>query len=345
MPALHSRSAARPGDRRSLASLTSVGLGLGLALFTALLVRQGVREVGAAIAVAGSGLVVVALLHVVPMLADALGWRALLRGATRPGVGTMLLARWIGESVNGLLPVMQLGGSVAKARLLARRGVPGTAAAASVVVDVTLVVCTQMLFALGGLWLLVVRVETARLAVPVAVAVGITTSALGGFVLVQRKGLFAALARLAGRVAGAAHSASLGAAALDARVGRTYRDHRAVAASGGWHLLSCLAGTGEVWLALRLLDSPVDVGAALLLESLGQLVRTGAFAVPGALGVQEGGYVLLGPLLGLTPATSLALSLTKRVRELALGVPGLIAWQLERTTDASQAADRPGRAS
>jgi hypothetical protein len=46
------------------------------------------------------------------------------------------------------------------------------------------------------------------------------------------------------------------------------------------------------------------------------------------MGVQEGGYILLGNLLGISGETALALSLVRRVRELATGIPGLIAWQL-----------------
>ena len=38
---------------------------------------------------------------------------------------------------------------------------------------------------------------------------------------------------------------------------------------------------------------------------------------------------MLGALLGIGPETSLALSLTKRVRELTLGIPGLVVWQIE----------------
>jgi hypothetical protein len=49
--------------------------------------------------------------------------------------------------------------------------------------------------------------------------------------------------------------------------------------------------------------------------------------VPGALGAQESGMVLFGALLGLPADLSLAVSLAKRVRELALGLPGLAAWQ------------------
>ena len=61
-----------------------------------------------------------------------------------------------------------------------------------------------------------------------------------------------------------------------------------------------------------------------MLESLGQAIRAAAFAVPGALGVQEGGYLLLAPLAALRPDVALALSLAKRARELLLAVPGLI---------------------
>jgi uncharacterized membrane protein YbhN (UPF0104 family) len=87
-------------------------------------------------------------------------------------------------------------------------------------------------------------------------------------------------------------------------------------------------GAGEVWLALHFLGQPVTWLEAVLLESLGQAVRSTAFAVPGALGVQEGGFLVLGRLLGLPPEVALAVSLVKRVRELLLGVPGLLAWQL-----------------
>jgi len=64
-----------------------------------------------------------------------------------------------------------------------------------------------------------------------------------------------------------------------------------------------------------------------MLESLGNAVRGAAFAVPGALGVQEGGFILLGSQLGLDAETSLALSLVKRFRELVFGLPGLVVWQ------------------
>jgi uncharacterized membrane protein YbhN (UPF0104 family) len=87
----------------------------------------------------------------------------------------------------------------------------------------------------------------------------------------------------------------------------------------GW-----VIGTAEVYLILQLLQYPVSWSDALLLESLGQAIRAAGFAIPGSLGIQEGGFLLLAPLAGLRPETALALSLAKRAREVILGVPGLL---------------------
>jgi len=112
--------------------------------------------------------------------------------------------------------------------------------------------------------------------------------------------------------------------AIDVAVGALYRDRRKIAATFALSFVGWLVGTGEVWLALRFLDHPVGWLDALLLESVGQAIRGAAFAIPGSLGVQEGGYLALAPLVGLPPDVALALSLVKRARELALGLPGLV---------------------
>ena len=84
-----------------------------------------------------------------------------------------------------------------------------------------------------------------------------------------------------------------------------------------------MAGASHIFVC-GLLGFAVSWSDALLLESVGQAIRGAAFAIPGALGVQEGGYLLLASLVGLPPGTGLALSLAKRARELMLGLPGLL---------------------
>jgi putative membrane protein len=144
--------------------------------------------------------------------------------------------------------------------------------------------------------------------------------------VVQRRGLFGGAVRRFARMARRREWSGLlsRADAIDRAVEDTYRRGKAAAASFTLSFAGWLIGSGEVYLALRLLGSPVGWLDALLLESLGQAIRGAAFAIPGALGVQEGGYLLLAPFAGLAPDAALALSFAKRTREILLGVPGLI---------------------
>src|SRR6266478_5068569 len=89
-----------------------------------------------------------------------------------------------------------------------------------------------------------------------------------------------------------------------------------------------IAATAEAWLALQFAGAPFGWGAVLVVEGLVYAVRSVAFAVPNAIGVQEGAYIILGESFGLTPEMALALSLLKRARDLVIGLPALAAWQL-----------------
>ncbi len=301
----------------------------GLALFIGIIAFQGVAEVMSALALAGAGVLVVAAYHVAPFAADVVAWRGLFAPADRPRAGVLVWVRWVGESVNGLLPVAHVGGEFVRAHLLARRGVPGAIAGASVVVDMTIGAVSQIVFALIGVGLLMRVVGLGDAVAGVLIGMGVFSALIGAFYVVQRRGLFGFLTGVLSSFAGGRRWADLsgGAAALDGAIQAIYRRRGRVARVFAWRLAGWVLGAGEVWLALYFLGHPVSLVDALMLESLGQAVRAMAFAIPGALGVQEGGFILLGQVVGIGPDVSLALSLVKRIRELLLGVPGLLAWQ------------------
>ena len=302
----------------------------GLLLFVGLLVTQGLPAILSTLAAAGWGLLVVALFHLIPLTSDAVAIRALYhRGQTEHGLVDAVLTRWIGESANSLMPAGQLGGPVFMARYLSQRGMPMAQSAAVITVSTTLQTFGQILFALLGVLLLGARAgglsEHALRNMALA-ASGFLALQIVGFYYLQRRGFFSKLLRLVTRLAGSQKWSGLmtQAQAIDAAVHDTYTRNGPVAASFLASMVGWLVGAGEVYLILLFMGHPVSWVTALLLESLGQAVRGAAFAVPGALGVQETGYVLLAPLAGLAPDVALALSLAKRVRELLLGLPGLV---------------------
>jgi putative membrane protein len=305
-------------------------LSLGVLLFIGLLASQGLPAVVATLALAGWGLLLVALFHLLPLAIDAVAIRVLFGGgAARGSLSDALLARWVGESANSLMPAGQLGGPVLMTRHLAQRGMRMQDAAAAITVSTTLQTFAQIAFALLGVALLGAQashISQHALRTSSLIASGLLALQVGGFYWIQRRGFFSKLMRAATRFAGKRDWSQWmsQAQAIDLAVQDTYTRSGPVAASFLWSLVGWLAGTGEVYLILQLIHHPVGWLNALLLESLGQAIRGAAFAIPGALGVQEGGYLLLAPLAGLPPDAALALSLAKRARELLLGVPGLL---------------------
>jgi uncharacterized membrane protein YbhN (UPF0104 family) len=83
----------------------------------------------------------------------------------------------------------------------------------------------------------------------------------------------------------------------------------------------------------------------VVIESLIQAVSSAAFFVPGGLGVQEGGFILIGGALGLDPSTCLALAGARRIRDLLMFVPGLIAWQFVEASRRAPGQDAARRSS
>jgi hypothetical protein len=88
-----------------------------------------------------------------------------------------------------------------------------------------------------------------------------------------------------------------------------------------------VSGSFEIWFALRLFGHPVDVRAALVLESMTQALRHLAFIIPAALGVQEGALMVFGHAFGISGELALAVSMAKRMREVLCGLPSLLSWQ------------------
>ena len=164
-------------------------------------------------------------------------------------------------------------------------------------------------------------------ATPVMIGLAVAVVAAVAFLLVQRHGFdyFDRIARILGR--GWAERSAAGAAALHVALAAIYRRRGGLWLNFSLHLACWIASAVEVWLALRLAGEPLSFGAVLVLESMLYAVRAAAFVVPNAVGVQEGAYILLGATFGLTPEMALALSLLKRARDIAIGIPTLVAWQ------------------
>lgn len=309
--------------------LTLVGGILGAALTVWLLARFGLGHVLALLHEAGWGIVLVIAFHLVQMLFSAAAWRTIAGVAVpKPSLSGFVMLRWIREGINNLLPVAQVGGEFVVVRLLRRRGMSLTRATACTVCDLTTEMVTQILFTVTGLLTLLALLGRSHVTDEVVGGLGIACLVAVVFVGGQWFGLAGLLEKGLMRLAaqfgwqGMDEIAGLHAAIMD-----LYRSPGTVALALLHQMISWLLGAVEICIALHFLGHDASLAEGLVIESLSQAVKAAGFIVPGALGVSEGGFVVVGALFGLSPQVSIALALIKRLREIVLGLPALAAWQ------------------
>lgn len=326
------------------------GLALGLLLLVGLTLGFGWRPVLAAVAsISPLGFLAVcgAWLGVLTLLGSA--WMLVARGGEARGLFGFAWARAVREAASDLLPFSQFGGLVVGADVASRALKLSSAVIwASLVVDLTTEMAAQLIYTLGGVaglgWRLTRGAPAATAGEDVVAGSTVLWGGLAllvagavvtvGFVLLQRRGVgwAASVAQrwLPGAVKGAADIQE----ELDLAYGRRGR----LLASVGVHGVGWIASGLVSWWMLQLMSAPLPLLAVLTVESLMYAAKSFGFAIPGALGVQEAAYALIGPLFGLPPQTALALSLLKRARDIAVGAPTLVLWRVAAARRAARTA-------
>jgi putative membrane protein len=299
----------------------------GFGVAAGMVYRAGVRELLPMINRLGWNLGWLWLYFFIPITCAGMAWRAFFAYPQSYSVIKVVMASWVGLACNWLLPVAQVGGELAKARLLSTPS-EDIEPWAAVVLDKTFQLITQCLFALIGVVLLLAfYFDQAALEWSLAGIVFLALLATG-FWRLQRRGLMGLGKRLMDKVFKGQDETSQRqlAAAMDQRIQGMYHQPRRMVLASLWRMGFRFGMAGEVYLIMGWLGHPVGYLEAIVLESLGQTVRMAAFMVPAGLGVQELTLTLLGSALGIPPIASLSLSMGKRLRELVVGLPALMGW-------------------
>lgn len=309
--------------------LSYAGLLLGLIILTLLISGHGFSEIVHLLSDSGWGMLSLPFVWLPSLLIAAVSWRMLFTGTRTPPYRHILAAVWMGRAINTLLPVATIGGEIAKARLITLWGANGIEASASVMVDKTIQALALIPWGFIGVSLLFYLAIDNNIAIPAMIGFFFLGLGILGFILVQRTGIFSVMAKLVGKFMRSEKRDGItnNAREVDLKVAALYKDQARFALALFWRTCSLILETSEVWLACYFFGHPISFLDALMLKSLTSTLNNIVFFIPNAYGIQEGGYVMVGTLLGLSPEFSLAISLATRVRELLIDLPGLLAWQ------------------
>ena len=302
---------------------------LGLAAATLLVAWFGFGRVLSGVARVGwPGFAVIVGWQLVLFVILGLAWDSIVPQQPGRRVWVLVWGRMVRDCAANILPFSQVGGFVFGARAITLHGVSWSLATASTVADVTAEFLAELAFTAIGLAILLARAPDSTLAVPVEVGLGVAIMAAIGFVWAQQ-GAAPLFARVGQRIVGRWFAdAQDRVEILKSEMSLIYGHTLRLAVGFMVHLIGWL-GTGVAgWIAYRAIGVPLDFDDALGIEALLSAAAALAFLVPVNAGVQEAGYAGLGAIFGVPPELSLAVSLIRRARDIAVGVPVLLIWQL-----------------
>ncbi len=305
-----------------------VALVLGLALTIGAVAYVGWGGLWASVERIGfGGFALYVLYNLVGFLPVGWAW-----WSVAPGVGARqwLLFPWgrlVRESASDVLPFSQVGGLVIGLRAVEQQGVSEPLAVGSQIVDLTTEMAAQLFYTLFGVAMLVAILSHAstsgRLLWTALLALAIGAVGLIAFVALQGKGI-----DLVGAIASRwIKDTRERADAIKQVLRDIYAQPSRVAGGVVLHGVGWVFSGAATWIAFHLMGIEVDLWKVLTLEALMAAVKSVAFFTPGALGFQEGAYVLIAPLFGLTAEATLAVSLLRRAKDLVIGIPAMLVWQ------------------
>ena len=93
-----------------------------------------------------------------------------------------------------------------------------------------------------------------------------------------------------------------------------------------FRLLGWIAGAFEIYVFLWIIGIDAGIGDVILLESFSGVIRAIAFFIPAGIGIQELAFVIIGQYLGFSGTISFSIAMGRRIREVLVGIPAVLAW-------------------
>lgn len=311
---------------------------LGMGLFTFIAAKAGIRPVMEALGKVGVGGFL--LLIACQLLGEVLLGMAWKTAVPAVSLARLTGARLVRDAAGACLPFSQLGGMVIgvratlagkRPRLLNGESLNWPEAVAANLVDITTEVLGQIAFIFLSLLCLVGHDGAARFIWPLLGGVVLLALGITGFIWTQHRGgqvVHRVSAFLGGHIASEWRQSLIGSMdVFQGRLESLWSRPDRIMRGAATHLLCWISSGLITWLALLLLGAHVGLTAAVAIEGVVCGIMSAGFLVPAALGVQEAGYVALGRLFGIDPQISLSLSLLRRGRDIAIGIPVLLIWQ------------------
>ncbi|MCP5007446.1 MAG: flippase-like domain-containing protein [Planctomycetes bacterium] len=300
----------------------------GFSIFCVLIYKTGVADIYQHLALLKWKILFLLLPFGLVFVLDTLGWKYSFK-ETNVRFRNLFTIRLAGEALNMIIPSANLAGEPVKAYLLKKHNVSMNDGIASVVISKALMTISQILFVMLGVGFLLLQLNVAgsRLVCIIAITLlGIPIIFL--ILFIQKRGIFSSLPGLLRLFKIKIRYLEKNVEklrTLDANIFDFYSNYKKnFFLSLTFYFLGWLAGLIEVFLVLYFLEYPTGFLPTYIIESLSTVAKGVTSFIPGSVGGQEGGIIMIFSCLKLNASIAITFCLLRRLRELVWTASGLV---------------------
>ena len=304
---------------------------LGVGLLWLVIAETDFAQVGEQIARVGVGFLVILAVYFIAFAIDSVTWHMAIPSLPLNAGWAYRVwkLRMVGEAFNTVMPGGGMGGEPVKAVLLKKHyGIDYKEGTASLILAKTINMMALVVFLTVGFALMIDQGSLPKAFQAVAtVGLAVLGVAVVLFFVIQRFGITTSTGTwisrwpIGKRVAAVLHHI----ADMDQRLIRFYVQTRGrFAVALFLAFVNWLLGVVEIHYAMMFIGHPVSWADAWIIEALAQLVRTGAFFIPAAIGAQEGTFLLVCGAITGVPSLGVSVAVIRRIREVIWIVWGFL---------------------
>jgi uncharacterized membrane protein YbhN (UPF0104 family) len=308
---------------------------LGLYLLLHLMGKIGFSTVAENLSRFGIGFIAIVGLAFLWMLLQAWAWRLIQGRISDPvPLRAYFRVKVIADSLNALLPSVNIGGDLARAHLIRSR-IPLREGVPAVMVDKTIDLVSGAVFMGTGLVAGLLFLDLpVGIAVPGFICLAIALAATTLMLLLLFTGLYRWVLAISTpfpplrRFLVAREEKFL---LLDSNLKQIFRRSRGRAfLSLQLYLIARLLGTFEIMIICAALGGPVGFVQIFFISALVTISNTIFFFVPGQWGVAEGAHVVALASLGFSGPIGLSVGIIRRIRKLVTCIVGMTLYYVGR---------------
>ena len=266
--------------------------------------------------------------HIPTLYFDSLAW-VILMVKNKLSTQTAFVITWISQTSGKFIPSGNITGEFVRFYLARRSGQNFSEASSTVLMDLFIATFSLLIIGLLSLMFIIFSLKSNFILNQFQYLIlALFFIALGSlfFLLVIRKRVISKLLVSTKKFEFLNKKNIFNLIRLDLSLNKlSYRKGRLLSAVT-LRLIGWIAGAFEIYIFLWIIGVDAKVTDVIILESVTAIIRSAAFFIPSAIGVQELAFVIVGELVGYSSIVSFSVAIGRRLREIMVGIPAIITW-------------------